>query len=250
MVRPLYPPRKKAPPPPPPLWKNPQLMGAAAIVLILVVVFIHHFFSSGVIDPEALPGGKQDQSGIFSFLKPSKYFKPDKKVADLQKQKLSEMGINDSVEALKHEVEAKDLREQRRILAMRKYEATRETAVKHQQNREELRKKLSSPTSMQLKDAIMALEASDNLGIMKLESLLEEKLMDHGAKREDLDVIIYAYDSLAKVYEDKQMYEKAKEAYVNAFKLMKKKAPDEQGPDWNNAIENVEQMRTTTSRSN
>lgn len=243
MVRPLYPPRKKELPPPPPLWKNPQLVGSAVIIIVLAVIFVYHFFSAGVIDPEAVPGGKSS-SGMFSFLKPSKYFKSDKKVAEVQNQKLKEMGINESVQALKNDFQAKDLREERRILSMRKYEATRETAEKRQQGREELRRKLSSPTSLQLKDAITSLEASDNLGIMKLERLLEEKLMTQGANREDLDVIIFAYDSLAKVYEDKQMYDKAKEAYVSSFKLMKRKAPDEQGPDWDNAIGNVEQLNT------
>ncbi len=248
MVRPLYPPRKKEPPPPPPLWKNPQLIGAAAIVAILAFVFVYHFFSSGVIDPQALPGGKSS-SGVFSFLKPSKYFKPDGKIADLQKQKLTEMGINDSANALKQTVEAKDLREQRRILAMRKYEASRETADKKLQAREELRRKLDSPASRQLKEAFTALEASDNLGIMKIERLLEEKLMEKGTTRDELDVVIFAYDALGKIYEEKHMYDKAKEAYVNSFKLMKRQAPDEQGPDWDSAISNVEQLNAT-SRSN
>jgi hypothetical protein len=45
------------------------------------------------------------------------------------------------------------------------------------------------------------------------------------------------------------MYDKAKEAYVNSFKLMKRQAPDEQGPDWDSAISNVEQLNAT-SRSN
>lgn len=244
MVRPLYPPRKKMPPPAPPLWKNPQLVSAAAIVAMIAIAFVYHFFSSGIIDPEAVPG-QQNSSGVFSFLKPSKYFKSDKKIAEIQKKQLGEMGINESVQALNTEVQAKDLREQRRILAMRKYEASRETAEKKQQEREELRRKLSSSTSRQLKDAIVALEASDNLGIMKLERLLEEKLLSEGAKREDLDVIIFAYDSLARVYEEKSMYDKAKEAYLSSFKLMKKRAPNEQGPDWDNAIGNVEQMNTT-----
>ncbi len=244
MVRPLYPPQKKAPPPPPPLWKNPQLVGAAAIIGALAIVFVYHFFSSGIIDPEALPTGKQS-SGVFSFLKPSKYFKSEAKTADIQKQQLEKMGINQTAQALKNEIQAKDLREERRILAMRKYEASRETSEKRQLEKEELRRKLSTPTSMQLKDAFSALEASDNLGIMKLERLLEEKLLSQGASREDLDVLIFAYDSLARVYEEKNMYDKAKEAYVNSFKLMKKRAPDEQGPDWDSAIGNVEQMNTT-----
>jgi uncharacterized protein YgiB involved in biofilm formation len=127
---------------------------------------------------------------------------------------------------------------------MRKFEATRETALRRKEEKERLRARLNSPASMQLKDAVMALEASDNLGIMKMERLLEEKLLEKGAKSEDLDVIIYAYDSLAKVYEEKNMQEKAKQAYVNAFKLMKRQAPKEQAPEWNEAISQVEQMKT------
>lgn len=251
MVRPLYPPRKKAPPPPPPLWKNPQLVGATAIILVLVVVFVYHFYSSRIINPQALPGGEQESEGLFSFLEPSQYFKANSKVADLQKEKLQKMGIKESSEALSGEVEAKDLREQRRILAMRKYEAARETAEHRRREREKLVNRLNSKTSQELKRAVVALEASDNLGIMKLETLLEEKLMEKGAKSEDLDVIIYAYNSLAKVYEKKRMLDKAKNAYVSAFKLMKRRAPADEEPEWNAAIDEVEQMQTpATSGSN
>ncbi|MGM0599062.1 MAG: hypothetical protein ACQETH_04510 [Candidatus Rifleibacteriota bacterium] len=250
MVRPLYPPRKKAPPPPPPLWKNPQLVGATAIILILVVVFVYHFYSSRIINPQALPGGEKSES-MFSFLEPSQYFKANSKIADLQKEKLKKMGINESSKALNSEVEAKDLREQRRILAIRKYEAARETAERRRREREELVKRLNSKTSQELKRAVVALEASDNLGIMKLESLLEEKLMESGAKSQDLDAIIYAYNSLAKVYEKKRMHDKAKNAYVSAFRLMKRRAPADQEPEWNAAIDEVEQMQTpATSGSN
>lgn len=245
MVRPLYPlrnpPGKKAPAPAVPLWKNPQLISAAVIVIVLGSLFIYHFSRAGVINPEASADGSAD-GGVLSFLKPSKYF--DKTPVDLKarQQRLAEMGISTGSEALNRKIEAKNLREERHILAIQKYEASRETSARFQQEREELRRRLSTPTSMQLKDAVMALEDSDNLGIMKLESLLEEKLLSQGAAREDLDVLVFAYDRLAKVYESKNMQEKAKDAYVNIFNLMKKQAPDTQGPDWDNAIKNVEQL--------
>lgn len=253
MVRPLYPlknqPGKKGPAEPPqPAWKNPQLISAVAVVLILGVVFVYHFSRSGIIDPQANAGGTSE--GLMEFLKPSKYF--SNKTGDIQKnysQQLAKMGIATQSEVLNRKVEAEDLREQRQIMSIQKYEASREASAKFQQEREELRRRLSSPTSLQLKDAVIALEDSDNLGIMKLESLLEEKLLTKGADREDLDVIVHAYDSLAKVYERKNMPEKAKEAYVNVFKLMKKQAPDSQGPDWDNAISNVEQINVK-SRGN
>lgn len=246
MVRPLYPlktpPGKKSSAPPVPLWRNPHLLGAAAIVLVLGTVMIYHLSRSNIINPEVTPGA---DDGVFSFLKPSRYFSSGAK--DLQArhhQQLAKMGLATASEALSRKIEAKNMREERRIMAIQKYEASRENSVRFQQGREELRRKLDSSTSMQLKEAVVALEDSDNLGIMKLERLLEEKLLTQGAAHEDLDVIIHAYDVLAKTYESKNMTDKAKEAYVNVFKLMKKQAPDSQGPDWDNAISDVEQMVT------
>lgn len=248
MVRPLYPPRtppgRKAPPPAPPAWKNPNLQIAAAIILLLFGVFTYHFSRSNVINPEDTAAGKQSD-GLMGFLKPSKYF--SKKPADIQaqyNQQLVKMGIATQSQALNRKMEASDLREQRRIMSIQKYEAARETSARFQQEREELRRRLSSPTSMQLKDAIMALEDSDNLGIMKLESLLQEKLLSRGADSSDMDVIVFAYDSLARTYERKNMPEKAKDAYVNVFKLMKRQAPETQGPDWDNAINSVEALNS------
>lgn len=244
MVRPLYPlknsPGRPNKAPAVPLWKNPHLVGAATIVLLLVVVFIWHMSSSGIINPESAPDGSGDNS--FAFLKPSKYFGGKPRDLTAHREQLVKMGIASQSEALSRKIEAKDLREERKILAIQKYEASRETATRFQQEREELRRKLQSPTSLQLKDAVLALEDSDNLGIMKLERLLEEKLLTQGAAGEDVDAIVYAYDRLAKVYENKNMQEKAKDAYVNIFKLMKRQAPDTQGPDWDSAISNVEQL--------
>lgn len=245
MVRPLYPlknpPGKPAQAPQGPLWKNPYLVGAAAIVLVLTAVFVFHLSRSTIINPEVGPGGSGNE-GLFSFLKPSKYFGSKTRDLGAHQRQLVAMGIASQSQSLNRQIEAKDLREERRILAIQKYEASRETAARFQQQREELRRKLQSPTSMQLKDAVMALEDSDNLGIMKLETLLEEKLLTQGAAGEDLDAIVYAYDRLAKVYESKNMQEKAKDAYLNVFRLMKKQAPDTQGPDWDNAIGNIEQL--------
>jgi len=244
MVRPLYPlrnpPGKKNQAPPAPLWKNPYLLGAAAIVVVLATVFVFHLSRSGIINPEAGPGGESD--GAFAFLKPSKYFGGKARDLKAHQEQLVKMGIASQSEALNKKFEAKNLREERRILAIQKYEASRETATRFQTEREELRRRLQSPTSLQLRDAVMALEDSDNLGIMKLESLLDEKLRAQGGSSEDVDALVYAYDRLAKVYENKNMQSKAKDAYVNMFKLMKRQAPETQGPDWDSAINSIEQL--------
>ncbi len=232
------------------LCKNPYLISVVSVVIVLVVVIIvHSYRASNKLDASAnLSNNKND--GAFSFLKPSKYFSSSKTkdIGAAQKEQLKQMGIDDKVESMGIKVEAKNLREERKILAMRKYEASRQTAERRLKDREEHRQKLNSSTSLQLKDAVMAAEDSGTLGIMKLEGLLKEKLLTSGGDSAELDVYIFAYERLAKAYEKKNMEEKAKEAYLNAFKLMKVQAPDSQGPDWDNAIGNVEQINARPTR--
>ncbi len=231
------------------LCKNPYIISVVSIVLVLVIVIIvHSSGTSNKLDTSADLSNGND--GSFSFLKPSKYFSSSKTkdIGAAQKEQLKQMGIDDHVESMGIKVEAKNLREERKILAMRKYEASRQTAERRIKEKEEHRQKLNSATSLQLKDAVMAAEDSGTLGIMKLEGLLKEKLLTSGGDRADLDVYIFAYERLAKAYENKNMEEKAKEAYLNAFKLMKVQAPESQGPDWDNAISNVEQLNARPTR--
>lgn len=256
MVRPLYPLRPKAPAPKknefPPWWKSPHLIAVAVILLVVGSLFFFHGRSgSKVLDPEALPGAQQQEAGgLLSFINRSKYFQ--QKATDISaqnKDKLSRLGIATDSQVLSQPVEATNLREQRRILAIQKHEAARESAGRREREREELMTKLSTPTSMQLKEAVKGLENSDTLGIMRLERLLEERLLREGGDSRDLDVLIYAYDVLANTYVERGMPDRAKEAYVNAFRLMKSRAPEGQAPGWEKAITTVEQMKTP-ARSN
>ncbi|NLV93728.1 MAG: hypothetical protein GX031_04140, partial [Candidatus Riflebacteria bacterium] len=181
----------------------------------------------------------------------SKYFESGKTkdLSQIQQEKLERMGIKaESSEVLSKKLAAKDFREERRLMAISKYEAIREQADRRMREQDEKRKKYETGTSSQLKEAVMSLEDSDLLGIMRLERLLEEKLLSKGAESQDLEALVFAYTQLAKTYEKKQMQDKAKDAYINAFKLMKKQAPETQGPDWDNAIRNVEQMNAKSSR--
>ena len=231
------------------LCKNPYIISVVSIVLVLIiVVVIHTSRASNKLDTSANLSNQGDSS--FSFLKPSKYFSSSKTkdIGAAQKEQLKQMGIDDHVESMGIKVEAKNLREERKILAMRKYEASRQTAERKMKEKEEHRQKLNSSTSLQLKDAVMAAEDSNTLGIMKLEGLLKEKLLTSGGDRADLDVYIFAYERLAKAYEKKNMEEKAKEAYLSAFKLMKVQAPESQGPEWDSAIGNVEQINARPTR--
>lgn len=256
MIRPLYPLRPKAPIPKekelPPWWKSPHLIAVAVILIVVASLFTFQRKSrNGVLDPEALPGAqRQEAGGILSFINRSKYFQKSATDISAQNQgQLSRLGLSTDSQALSQPIKAANLREQRRILAIQKHEAAHESARRRQRDREELMTKLSTPTSMQLKEAVKGLENSDTLGIMRLERLLEERLLREGGDSRDLDVLIYAYDVLANTYVERGMPERAKEAYVNAFRLMKNRAPEEQIPGWDKAITTVEQMKTP-ARSN
>lgn len=232
------------------LCKNPYLISLAVILLVCIGVVTIHFYnrSNRVLNASSGLGGKKD--GSLSFLRSSKYFNSKTKdIGAAQREQLKDMGINEKVDSLGTKIVAKDLREERKLLAIRKYEAVFQTAERRVQERKEKKERLQTATALQLKDAVMAVEESDSpLGIMRLESLLDEKLRLHGGDSQDADVLIYASDCLARAYQKRGMDEKAKEAYINAFRLMKSQAPNEQGSDWDSAIRDIEQVKTKTSR--
>ena len=247
MVRPLYPLRPKPPAPPPPApsaLRNPYVVSAIVLVVVLVVTTVFHIRSRrNVVDPQALPGRQQSRSpGIFGS---SRHFTSEAvDISEQSKKQLSKLGISTDTQAFSQEIKATDLREQRRLMAIQKYSAIREEAERRERAQEELRQRRSSPASKQLKEAVKALESSDTLGIMRLERLIEDRLVRHGASSQDLDVIIYAYENLANAYIERGMPEKAKEAYVNSFRLMRDQAPSEQSAQWDRAVNTVEQMKT------
>ena len=231
------------------LVKNPYLVSVILVVFILgVVLIIHSNRAKNTLNTSASVSGKKDNSS-FSW-KLSNVFSSDKTkdIGATQKEQLKQMGIDDNVDSFDVKIEAKNLREERKILAMRKYEASRQTAERRVRDQEERRQKLNSNKSLRLKEAVMAAEDSNILGIMKLESFLDDALRNSGGDSADVDLYIVAYEHLAKVYQKNNREEKAKEAYVNAFRLMKSQAPDSQAPDWDSAISSVEQLSAKPTR--
>lgn len=233
------------------LCKNPYLISVILIVIVLAsVLVIHSKRSSNTLNASApiSSNGSGDESS-FSW-KLSNVFTSGKTkdIGVSQKEQLKQMGIDDKAESLEVKIEAKNLREERKILAMRKYEASRQTAERRAREKEEQRQKLMSNTSQRLKEAIMAAEDSNMLGLMKLEGFLDDSLRNTGGENSNIDLYIIAYEHLAKAYQRNNREEKAKEAYLNAFKLMKSQAPESQASDWDNAISNIEQIRAKTTR--
>lgn len=251
MVRPLYPPRK------PPvskvvqkksIWDNPYayIIGAAASIIILIVVIgIHLVSGSGKMDPGKSTGSSRGTSGgLFSFLNPSSRWK---KSLNLDSdQELSGVGIPPEARSAFAGTKAENFRDKRLLYALQKYEGARKLASEREKSIAEFRAKRETPTSLRLKEAMESLDTLDNLGVMRLENLLHEELMSRGGKRENLDVLIFAFQNLAQIYEEKNMRQKAKESYANAFKLMKEQAPPEQGAAWDEAISNIENLVVTS----
>ena len=157
--------------------KNPYLVSAALVIIILIsVVFIHTSNSKKTLDTSS-DSGKKNKSGFSWNL--SKVFTNEKPkdIGTVQQEQLKQMGIDDNVESFEVKVVAKDLREERKILAMRKYEASRQTAERRIRDKEEQRQKLNSNKSLRLKEAVMAAQDSNMLGIMKLEDTLVVKTL-------------------------------------------------------------------------
>ncbi len=231
------------------LVKNPYLISVVVIIVVLIlVVTIHSKKSSNTLNASATVSGKKEDSSF--SLKLSKVFSTGKTkdIGVAQKEQLKQMGIDEKAETFGIKIQAKNLREERKMLAIRKYEATRQTAERRARDKEESRQKLNSNTSLRLKEAIMATEDSNMLGLMKLEGFLDDSLRNTGGDSSDVDLYIIAYEHLAKAYQKNNREEKAKEAYMNAFKLMKSQAPDTQASDWDNAISNIEQIRAKSIR--
>ncbi len=248
MVRPLYPPRRKNQQENnqlPPWWKSSYIWLAGLCIAAVGGVTVYHFtgggvpgLSSGTIS-DSTPSGKGD-GGYFSFLKGSNLWRKTSNSLDTNADELAELGLpSETVKAFAVDPKADNYREQRRRYAMEKYEAGRSLADEHEKERESFQRQRSSPVALELKDAITALDASDNLGVLKLEGLLQEQLLKTGGKRENLDILVYAFQNLGDVYTRKNMKLKAKESYLSAFQLMKEQAPAEQGPEWDRVIAEV-----------
>lgn len=249
MARPLYPPRRKhgqEEHPLPPWWKSPQLWLAGLCVATVAGVTLYHFggdlgipglpTSSTISDPTSTGKG----GGYFAFLKGSNLWRKTSSSLERNEDELVELGLpSETIRVLAVDTKAENYRDRRRRFAIEKYEAGRRLADEQEKEQSDFQRQRSSPVALELKDAVMALDASDNLGILKLEGLLREQLLKSGGKRENLDILVYAFQNLGDMYTRKNMRLKAKESYLSAFQLMKEQAPAEQGPEWDRVIAEV-----------
>ncbi len=233
------------------IWQNPHFLTGASIAVVFLMAAIIHFSFGKKLDPTASSTSKK------GFAMNSRFFSDGKAkdLSEIQKKKLEEIGLktediakNNEESVLKKQIKAKNFQEQRRIMAMSKYEAIRERAESRERLKAENRKKYETGTAAQLKEAVTSLKDNDLLGLLKLENMLEERYKRSGADSQDLDSLVFAYTQLAKTYEKKQMQDKAKEAYIHAFELMKIQAPAEQEPKWNESINKIQQIPAKASR--
>ena len=144
-------------------------------------------------------------------------------------------------------IRPEDFREKKRMYAMQKYEGGRLQAdQRHQELVDEQLRRNNGP-GQALRDAIEGLEQADNLGIMKLESMLTAEVNKGGPRNENVDSLIYGFQMLGEAYAKKNLKEKSRDAYLNYFRLLKDRAPAEQEPEWKNTISEFEKVAIGTT---
>jgi len=243
MPRPLYPRKKPGPDQHPdvPLWRHTSLQLAFLGVVGLAGVFVYHFF----LAPPSLssdPSGTGASGGGFFSAIQKTLFKP-KASLELDNAEMNALGIASSSTRSFAGAKAENFREKRRLSALQKYEGIRQQGDERRQRLNDLRTQRNSGVGLELKEALQSLQDADNLGIMKLESLLQRESHPGGhTEGEKLDVLIFAWQNLAEAYSQKQMKEKAKDAYLNMVRLMKERAPADQEPQFNDAIARIGQL--------
>ncbi|MBF0410671.1 MAG: hypothetical protein HQM10_25225 [Candidatus Riflebacteria bacterium] len=224
----------------PSLWFNPYMIAVVILTLLLIGVIVYHFFlSTPVIDQK--PAGQND--GFFSFLKTGLFAR--KTPTDISIEEYDSIGISsDSIKAFAG-VKAENFRDKRRIFALQKVEAIRMQNEESRRQIAERNEQRSRGTSLELKEAVEALNDSESLGIMKLESIIQRELSKEEANTEKIDVLIFACQILAENYSKKQMQEKAKDTYLNMLRLLKERAPAEQGQHFDGAIAELQSQPIT-----
>ena len=178
------------------IWQNPHFLTGASIVAVFLIAAIIHFSFGKKLDPKASSTSKK------GFTTNSHFFSDGtaKDLSEIQKKKLEEIGLkteeiakNKEESVLKKQIKAKNFQEQRRIMAMSKYEAIRERAESRERLKAENKKKYETGTAGQLKDAVMALKQNDMYGLLKLENMLDERFRQSGADSQDLTAHTYHF---------------------------------------------------------
>lgn len=246
MVKPLAGRRKPAPEPPRESWlskKAPTLLIGGVVVLaaVLVGAIGHHFFiGQGQMRDKTSSG----RSGFFQSLGKSIF--SNKLSLDVTSEEMDALGITTDSRRVFAGMKAEDQREKRRLYALQKYEGGRQQADQRRQMILDEQMKRNTEAGKALKDAIGDLLEADNLGIMRIEGMLTAEMAKGGARQENMDTLIFAFQMLGDAYTKKNMKGKARDAYLNYYRLMKERAPVEQEPEWKGAMSEFEKLDPTS----
>lgn len=184
------------------------------------------------------------KSGMFSFF--GRTIFSQKPTVDLSNEEMDALGIPEESRKAFEGVKPENFREKRRLYAMQKYEGGRKVAEDRQKAMAEFVQSRNDHTSGELREAIESLRDSESLGLMKLESFASREAARQGSEKRNDDSLIFAYQTLSATYAKKNMKSKAKEAFLSYLKLMKEKAPGDQGQVCDQAISEVEKLNVTS----
>jgi hypothetical protein len=228
------------------LWLNPYLLGAGFGALALVGVMVYHvFFAVPTLkDSPSSSSASGSSSGPKSSSLFGRSLFSQKPVLDLNSAEMDALGISKENRKMFDGVVPENFREKRRLQAMEKYEGHRRSGDERNKMLVDVAKRRSDPAALELREAFESLRDSETLGLMKLESFVTaESAKQQSGSTPNADALAYAYQTLTDMYIKKNMRGKAKEAYIQYLRVMKEKAPAEQGQSCDQAISEIERFQ-------
>lgn len=230
-------------------WLSPYLIGAFFGVFALTSVTFYHFFYAGSVVEDRTgvtqSAGSQIKTAVASFFGRTVF--SQKPTTDLAKDEIDALGISPETQKQFEGAAPENYREKRRLYAMQKYAGARKIADERHRILSEEAAHRNTPAAAELKDAIESVQDSENLGLMKLESFVSTQINNKSYDRNSIDTVIFACQNLTEIYVRKNMKDKAKESYLNYLRLMKEKAPEDQGQGADQAISEVEKINVTAT---
>jgi hypothetical protein len=232
------------------VWLNPYILGSLALTLAVAGVIIHHFFLAVpvVADKTAQESEAQATKPRFSFFGSSSFTKGPP--LGISMEEMEELGISQASRAQFEGAVSENLRDKRRLFAVAKYEGGRKEAETRHREFVAMREMRNNPPAMALREAVESAQYSENLGLMKLESFVTDETNRRGIDKTNIESMIYAYQNLTEIYLKRNMKSKAQEAYLAYLRLMKEKAPAEQGQGFDQAIGEVGAAIPATASGN
>ncbi len=212
------------------------MIGALTCVLALAGVLVYHFFLGGAGGVEATAGrGGASSKSLFG-----RKFGNEGPGLEINQDEMKAMaalpaGTGSGGRAGPWaDKKPENYREQRRLYAFTKIDGVNRQMDERRKALTDLVNRRNSPSGLALKDAIESIDQLDNLGILKLESMLKSELQKNGTDETNRDLLVFGYQTLAETLAKKaaqsptqELQERTREAMKQYLSLLKQGSPPE-----------------------